>query len=410
VRKFFCIFLLLLILLQADDAFAGRRKRYRNNVDFTKSQKYASLIVNASTGDVIHQINANKQLHPASLTKMMTLYLTFEAIDNGQLSLNQQLPVSIKAASMPRTNLSLRRGQTITVRDAILGLIIRSANDAAVVLAEAIAGSEAKFAKQMTDTARDLGMSKTVFKNASGLPNKEQVTSAYDMARLGIALRRDYPQFYPLFSKKSFQFRGTIVSSHNKVLDRYPWADGLKTGFTLDSGYNLVTSTVHKRGKLVGVVLGGSSAGARDSHMIKLLDRSYAMLGNVQVAQKTRSPFSYLFNKSSTTQTSGSQVAIKTEQNSASVFDAVEKLDSKVATISTDMITVDPFQLIDNPPPQGDAEVTNSTTMETKPTKPRKKAKIKKMNNKAKKTFRKRSSKTKKQMIAAQKKKINKQV
>lgn len=171
------------------------------------------------------------------------------------------------------------------VRDAVLGLIIHSANDASVVLAEALAGTEANFANRMTEVAHQLGMTDTVFKNASGLPDSEQVTTAYDMAKLAIALRRDHPRFYPLFSRKSFKFRGSIISSHNRVLDRYEWADGIKTGYTQSSGFNLVTSTSRPDGKLVGVVLGGPSAAARDNHMIQLLEYGYSKVGKTQVAK-----------------------------------------------------------------------------------------------------------------------------
>lgn len=381
------------MLFQADDAFA-RRKKVKG--DFTKSKKYASLIVNASTGDVIHQKNANGIRHPASLTKMMTLYLTFEAIDNGKLSLNQRIPVSVKAASMPRTHLGLRKGQKITVRDAIMGLIVRSANDAAVVLAEAIAGSEAKFAKQMTRTARELGMSKTIFKNASGLPNRKQVTTAYDMARLGIALRRDYPQYYPLFAKKSFKFRGSIISSHNKVLAKYPWADGLKTGFIRASGFNLVTSTTHKNGKLVGVVLGGSTANARDNHMIKLLDRSYAKINSVQVAKRSKSPFNHMFNKP--TRSQNKRIALKkrkTERPSqlASVFDAID------AKPKIGLIQGSPFVHLD--------KAKNKKTQKVS----RNKAKLKKVGNKQLAKLSEKNNVKKKRTLAAKKtKRSNKKV
>ncbi len=271
----------------SDDANARRRAQQNRNYDFTTSEKYASLVVNAKTGDVVYQKDANKILHPASLTKLMTLYLAFDAIENGDLALNQLLPISQKASMMPKTRLGLKSGQTIMVRDAILGLIIHSANDAAVVLSEALAGTESNFADKMTDVAHQLGMTDTTFKNASGLPDSEQVTTAYDMARLAIALRRDHPRFYPLFSRKSFKFKGSIISSHNRVLDRYEWADGLKTGYTLASGFNLVTSTSSPSGKLVGVVLGGPSASARDNHMIQLLEYGYNKMGRTQVAQVT---------------------------------------------------------------------------------------------------------------------------
>lgn len=260
----------------------------KRSSDFTKTGKYASLVVDAESGDVIYSRNANKIRYPASLTKMMTLYLTFQALEEGKLYYYQKIPVSKKASLQPRTKLWLKKGQTITVRDAIMSLIVRSANDAAVVLAEAIDGTEAKFANHMTKTARQLGMSNTTFKNASGLPNKYQKTSAYDMAKLGIALKRDFPKYFPLFSKTSFKFRGKIITSHNRVLTRYKWADGLKTGYTNASGYNLVTSTSHPNSKLVGVVMGGPSSAVRDNHMIQILDYSYKLANKSKLKQQAR--------------------------------------------------------------------------------------------------------------------------
>lgn len=273
-------FITLLFFFNIGDANA-RKKHYVDVTNFTQSAKYSSLVVDAQSGDVIYQKSANKQLHPASLTKMMTLYIIFEALDNGTLRYHQELPVSLKASMQPKTKLWLKQGQTITVRDAIMGLIIKSANDAAVVLAEAIDGSEDRFAHRMTQTAKQLGMKNTLFKNASGLPDSEQVTTAYDMARLAIALRRDHPKFYPLFSKTSYKYKNSIITTHNRVLARYKWADGIKTGYTNSSGFNLVTSTSHPNAKLVGVVMGGPTAGVRDNHMIQLLDYSYQKVASI---------------------------------------------------------------------------------------------------------------------------------
>ncbi len=264
-----------------------RHTNFRSFVDFTNSNRYAALVVNAETGDVLYQKNASKKVYPASLTKMMTLYLTFEALSEGRLKLHQHLPISLKASMQPKTKLWLKQNQKITTHDAIMGLIIHSANDAAVVLAEAIDGSEDKFASRMTEAARSLGMKNTTFMNASGLPNSEQLSTAYDMARLAIALRRDYPEYYGLFSRKSFRFNGHIIASHNRVLNRYQWADGLKTGFTNASGFNLVTSTSSPNGKLVGVVMGGPTAAVRDNHMINLLEYGYKKLNTIRVAKAT---------------------------------------------------------------------------------------------------------------------------
>lgn len=262
----------------SDASAAPKKKRTHYVYDITKSPKYSSLVVNADTGEVLYKKDAAKQLHPASLTKMMTLYLTFQALEQGKLRINQELDVSHHAASQPKTKLFLRPNTTITVRDAIYGLIIHSANDAAVVLAEAISGTEDAFSYKMTDTASKLGMKNTNFVNAHGLHHPQQVTTAFDMAKLGIALRRDYPKYYPMFSKRSFIFKGNVIASHNRVLQRYKWADGLKTGFINASGFNVVSSASRPEGRIIAVVMGGPTAKSRDDHMISLLERSYARL------------------------------------------------------------------------------------------------------------------------------------
>lgn len=284
---FLCIPILCLVGTNAN-AVHLKKNRAKTQFDFTKGHKYAGLVVNATTGDILYQKNASRKLHPASLVKLMTIYVTFRMLDEGQISLDDKLPVSIKAASQPKMNLRLKPNQEITVKQALLGLIVHSANDAAVVLAEAISGSENAFARIMTDTARLLGMKSTTFKNASGLPHSEQVTTAYDMAKLGIALRRDFPHYYGMFAETSFSFNGRVINSHNRVLLSYQWADGLKTGFVNASGFNLMTSTSRDDGKLIGVVMGGPTAYARDTHMVKLLDHGYNKLGNTVLAHATK--------------------------------------------------------------------------------------------------------------------------
>ena len=206
---------------------------------------------------------------------MMTLYLAFQKLNNGELTLDQKLPVSKKAASMPRLNLALKAGSTISVRKAILGIIVHSANDTSVVLAEGISGSEENFAKLMNIQARKLGMNKTTFYNASGWHNKKQKSTAYDLAKLTIALKNDFPQYFPWFAIDSFAFNGKTYKSHNRVVQQYEWATGMKTGFTNPSGFNLAT-TADKNGKqLIGIVLGENTARARDKYMINLLDQGF---------------------------------------------------------------------------------------------------------------------------------------
>lgn len=260
-------FLLGLFYLMAASATAANSKK-------------SSLIIDLNSGKILHADNHHTARYPASLVKIMTLYMTFEQLKVKNLSLDQKLTVSKKAASMPRTNMNLKEGMTISVRKAILGLIVHSSNDAAVVLAEAIAGSEEKFAKLMTKKAKQLGMFNTVYYNASGWHNKNQKTSAYDQAKLAIAMKKNFPDYYPWFSITSFSFNGVTYHSHNKVVKRYRWADGLKTGFTNPSGFNLAT-TASKNGKdLVGIVLGESSAHARDKYMIKLLETCFKKIDN----------------------------------------------------------------------------------------------------------------------------------
>lgn len=235
--------------------------------------RYASLVVDADTGTVLHEENADKYRYPASLTKMMTLYLTFEALHQGTLQMDQMLPVSAFAASRPRMNMALRAGQKISVRDAVLSVIVRSANDSAVVLAEKIGGSESAFADIMTERAKTLGMMHTAYRNASGLPNPEQKTTAYDLARLAIALRRDFPEYYSLFSRTSFTYNNRVYQGHNRITSNYPGCDGLKTGFVNASGFNLVSSAKRGDTKVVAVVMGGQTAQSRDRQMVALLDK-----------------------------------------------------------------------------------------------------------------------------------------
>ena len=235
----------------------------------------ASIIVDLSDGKVLHSHNAREPRYIASLVKMMTIYLAFQQIKEGKLSLNKKLPVSSRAASMQRTNLSLKKGDHISVHEAILGLIIHSSNDTAVVLAEAIAGSEAKFANMMNAQAKKLKMKKTTYRNASGLPHKEQKSTVVDLAKLARALKKDFPSFFSWFSKTSFSFNGKTYNSHNNIVRNNKWATGLKTGFTNASGFTIVT-TAHKDGKdLVGIVLGENTAKSRDKLMTSLLNKHF---------------------------------------------------------------------------------------------------------------------------------------
>jgi len=239
-------------------------------------QAYTSIVIDAETGTVVSESNADSPHYPASLTKMMTLYLIFEALDKGRIRLDTELPVSDHAADQSPTKLGLSAGETIAVRDLVLGLVTRSANDAAVVAAEWLAGSEEIFAERMTAKARALGMSHTVFQNASGLPDPDQITTARDLAKLGRALYRDFPTMYPYFATREFIFRGVVITSHNHLMDRFDGMDGIKTGYIRASGFNLAASAVRNGRRLIGVVMGGESAHARDLQMAALLNAGFS--------------------------------------------------------------------------------------------------------------------------------------
>jgi D-alanyl-D-alanine carboxypeptidase len=237
---------------------------------------YADIVVDANSGTVLHSTNPDAQRHPASLTKIMTLYLLFEQLEAGKLKLDSQLPVSKEAAGQMPTKLGLKPGSTLAVEDAIKGMVTRSANDAAVVVAEAIAGDEDAFARLMTRKAQTLGMSRTIYKNASGLPDSGQVTTARDQSTLGRAVQERFPRYYKYFSIRTFTFRGQSIGNHNHLLGRVEGVDGIKTGYVNASGFNLVTSVHRGNRYLVAVVMGGSSAGSRDAKMRDLINDKIA--------------------------------------------------------------------------------------------------------------------------------------
>ena len=233
--------------------------------------KYAAIVVNADDGKVLYSVQADQARYPASLAKMMTLYLLFRAVDSGKVSLDTRIPISANAAHKPPTKLHLKPGDTISVDTAIRAMVVKSANDVATAVAEYLGGSEDNFARMMTAEARALGMTDTVFTNASGLPEDGMHTTARDMAILALALRRDFPQHYGYFDLHSFSFRGRTVNGHNKALDMIAGADGLKTGYTQESGFNLATSVRRDGHSIVAVVMGGDTAHARDEHMQQLV-------------------------------------------------------------------------------------------------------------------------------------------
>ena len=257
------------IALTASTAWAG---------GLTTESKYAAIVVDANSGEVLYAKKADSPRYPASITKVMTLYLAFEAISQGRLHLNEYIPVSRHAAGQAPTKLGLRAGQNIQVDDAIRATAVKSANDMAVALAERIGGSEPRFAALMTLRAQELGMTQTHFANASGLPDRQQLSSARDIAILSRAVMRDYPQYYAYFGQKQFVFNGQSLKNHNGLLGKMPGVDGLKTGFTAASGFNLAASAVRDNRRLIAVVLGGNSTAARDNHVEDLLDTGFDVL------------------------------------------------------------------------------------------------------------------------------------
>lgn len=262
------VLLLVMAFGSTADAAGQTRKRVPRPAPTPKD---AALIVDATSGRVLYERNADASRHPASLTKMMTLYLLFEALEKGTMTMQTQMHVSPWAASQSPTKLDLKAGETLDVDTAIRAIVIRSANDVAVVIGEALGGTESAFASMMDAKARDLGMWRTNFENASGLPDLRQVTTANDMARLGRRLAYDFPQHFHFFSLNDFTYRGRRYETHNNLIGVFAGAEGIKTGYTRMSGFNLVTSAVRNNKHLMGVVLGGATAVGRDREMMRLL-------------------------------------------------------------------------------------------------------------------------------------------
>ena len=235
--------------------------------------KYASIIMNEKSGKVYHSINADTRNYPASLTKIMTIYMIFEKLKNKKIKMNTKLKVSKRASRQPPSKLGLYPGQKITVKQAILALVTKSANDVATVVAENFEKTERRFAYKMTRKAKSIGLTRTVFRNASGLPNKGQLSTARDMAKLAVAIRKNFPEFFYFFNKKSFVFNGIEYRNHNNLLGSYFGTDGIKTGYTNASGFNLVASVERNGQRIIGVVFGGKTARTRDKHMVKLLNK-----------------------------------------------------------------------------------------------------------------------------------------
>ena len=235
--------------------------------------KYAGIVIDAKTGETLYANDADELRYPASLTKMMTLYMVFEALERGAIKLDTRVKFSANAAKEPPTKLGVGAGRSVTVEQVIYSLVTKSANDASTAIAEHLGGSESKFASMMTAKARSLGMSRTTFRNAHGLPNTNQTTTARDMATLGIALREHYPRQYKYFSTRSFTFGKTRMGNHNRLLGVVRGVDGIKTGYTRASGFNLVSSVIDRDRSIVAVVMGGRTGASRNEQMKDLIAR-----------------------------------------------------------------------------------------------------------------------------------------
>ena len=241
--------------------------------------KKAAIVIDFDTKEVLFEVNANTKNYPASLTKIMTLYILFDQIEKGLLTYDTKLKVSKIASSRSPSKLYLEAGSYIKVEDAIMALIIKSANDVATVVAENISGTEKDFAKLMTRYARNLGMANTTFKNASGLPNRAQLTTARDISILSHALISNFPEKYKLFSKQNFTYNGKTYKTHNKLMLNYEGADGIKTGYIKASGFQLAFSAVRNNKRLVGVIFGGDTGKQRDRSLKIIMDKEFAELG-----------------------------------------------------------------------------------------------------------------------------------
>ena len=286
IVAFVSAFAFLTVTATSADARSKRKSVKRPVATETQSPRYADIVVDANTGDVLHSTHPDARRFPASLTKVMTLYLLFEQLEAGKIRLDSQMQVSRHASLQSPTKLGVKPGQTLMVEDAIKALVTKSANDAAVVIAEALAGSEEQFAIQMTRKARALRMTRTVYKNASGLPDTAQVTTARDQALLGLAIQDRFPRYYRYFATQSFAYRGVRMSNHNRLLGRVQGVDGIKTGYTRASGFNLLSAVQRGDRRLVAVVLGGSSGGARDARMRSLIEQRIAQASVRRTAPK----------------------------------------------------------------------------------------------------------------------------
>ena len=334
IRALLTVFLTVLLaicfqIMVMGEADARKRKRYKKykRSHITKrvraNRKYAAIVIDAKTGKVLHSRNANARRYPASLTKMMTLYLVFEDLKSGRISKKSRLVMTKAGARRPPSKLGLRVGRSISMQQAILALVTKSANDVSTAIGDKLSGSEAKFAKRMTLKARQLGMMRTTFKNANGLTAKGQTTTAADMAKLGLALREHFPRYYKYFSTRQFRFGKRRYGNHNKLLGRVRGVDGIKTGYTRASGFNLVSSVSSRDRRIVAVVMGGRSGRSRNAQMRKLIKR--------YLPKASRGGSRRLVARAKSSLTGGARV-VATAKAPAKVIRAKVKVASRVAS------------------------------------------------------------------------------
>ena len=279
----------ILLIAFANTCLAA--KKVKKNPPAQAQRVQSILVLDSDSGEVLHNQNASTQIYPASLTKLMTLYIAFEDLKSRKLGLYEQIPISKKAQNVEPSKLGLVSGKTISVKDAIMGLVIKSANDASITLAEHIGGSEELFIKRMNKTAESLGMTSSYFANPHGLHDAKQKSTAFDLAKLTLAIKKHFPEYYSLFSKDSFHYQGKLVTGHNRVTSNYEGAEGMKTGYTRAAGFNLVTTAKRQDKTLIGVVTGYPSAKSRDAAMMSILDKKFAQKGIISnCAHKKSSP------------------------------------------------------------------------------------------------------------------------
>lgn len=278
VSRFFLVCLAVLVSSVAISSDAAAAKR---------ESRYAAIVMDHDTGTVLYATNPDRRSYPASLTKVMTLYLLFDALESGRLRLDSTMPVSAHAAAQSPSKLNLSPGDRISVEDAVLALVTKSANDVAVVIAEALGGDEGDFAEMMTRKAHQIGMNNTTYRNASGLPNLGQISTPRDQALLARALIRTHGKYYHYFATRQFRWRGQPISTHNRLMLRYPGADGIKTGYINASGFNLIASAKRDGRRLIGVVFGGDTAAWRDRNMAQILDKGFARSGGGAIDIRT---------------------------------------------------------------------------------------------------------------------------